>query len=128
MISFADEEGARFNTPTFGARALAGSLDVADVLDRRDDDGVALADAMRAAGVDPGRRRATRRRGSSGCAASSSCTSTRRRDLDAPVRRSVRRRLAARLRLQAELHGRADHAGHDAAATSAATRCCAPRG
>ena len=28
MISFADEEGARFNTPTFGSKALAGKLDV----------------------------------------------------------------------------------------------------
>ena len=54
MIAFADEEGARFNTPTFGSRALVGRLDVADVLARTDDDGVALADAMRAAGADPG--------------------------------------------------------------------------
>ena len=54
VIAFADEEGARFNTPTFGSRALAGRLDVADVLARTDDDGVTLADAMRAAGADPG--------------------------------------------------------------------------
>jgi N-carbamoyl-L-amino-acid hydrolase len=55
VIAFADEEGARFNTPTFGSRALTGRLDVADVLARRDDDGVVLGDAMRLAGVDPGR-------------------------------------------------------------------------
>jgi N-carbamoyl-L-amino-acid hydrolase len=55
VIAFADEEGARFNTPTFGSRALAGRLDVADVLGRTDDDGATLADAMRAAGADPGR-------------------------------------------------------------------------
>jgi N-carbamoyl-L-amino-acid hydrolase len=54
VIAFADEEGARFNTPTFGSRALTGRLDVADVLARRDDDGVVLGDAMRLAGVDPG--------------------------------------------------------------------------
>ena len=54
VIAFADEEGARFNTPTFGSRALTGRLDVADVVARVDDDGVALADAMRAAGADPG--------------------------------------------------------------------------
>ncbi len=53
VISFADEEGARFNTPTFGSRALTGVLDVADVLARTDADGVTLAEAMRAAGVDP---------------------------------------------------------------------------
>jgi hypothetical protein len=35
VISFADEEGARFNTPTFGSRALAGGSH-ADVLDRVD--------------------------------------------------------------------------------------------
>src|SRR5215217_303541 len=53
VLSFADEEGARFNTPTFGSRALVGRLDVADVLARRDDDGIVLGDAMRAAGADP---------------------------------------------------------------------------
>jgi N-carbamoyl-L-amino-acid hydrolase len=55
VLSFADEEGARFNTPTFGSRALAGRLDIAGVLARIDDDGVSLADAMRAAGADPER-------------------------------------------------------------------------
>jgi N-carbamoyl-L-amino-acid hydrolase len=54
VIAFADEEGARFNTPTFGSRALVGRLDVGDALARTDDDGIALADAMRAAGADPG--------------------------------------------------------------------------
>jgi beta-ureidopropionase / N-carbamoyl-L-amino-acid hydrolase len=53
VISFADEEGARFNTPVFGSRALVGRLDVDDVLDRVDDHGVTLADAMAGAGVDP---------------------------------------------------------------------------
>ena len=53
VVSFADEEGARFNTPTFGSRALTGILDVEDVVARRDDDGVSLADALRGAGVDP---------------------------------------------------------------------------
>ncbi len=28
VVSFADEEGARFNTPTFGSKALAGRLDL----------------------------------------------------------------------------------------------------
>ncbi|MGH2715686.1 MAG: allantoate amidohydrolase, partial [Thermoleophilaceae bacterium] len=52
VVSFADEEGARFNTPTFGSRALTGALDPS-VLERVDAGGVRLADAMRAAGVDP---------------------------------------------------------------------------
>ena len=67
MISFADEEGARFNTPTFGSRALVGRLDVDDALDRVDDDGVSLGDAMAAAGVDPDGLR--RRAGVAGAAA-----------------------------------------------------------
>ena len=54
VISFADEEGARFNTPTFGCKALAGRLDLPALLARRDEHGVALGEAMRAAGVDPG--------------------------------------------------------------------------
>ena len=53
VISFADEEGARFNTPTFGSRALVGRLDVDDAVARVDDHGVTLGDAMAAAGVDP---------------------------------------------------------------------------
>ena len=52
VISFADEEGARFNTPTFGSRALVGRLDVDDAVERVDEHGIALADAMADAGVD----------------------------------------------------------------------------
>ena len=54
VISFADEEGARFNTPTFGSKALTGVLDRA-VLTRTDEDGVALGVAMRADGLAPER-------------------------------------------------------------------------
>lgn len=111
VLCLADEEGARFNTPTFGSRALVGRLDVEAVLDRVDDDGVRLRDALALAGVDPaGLRRApewlSRLRGfvelhidqtlevaASGAAA------------------GVVSGLAARLRLEAELHGQADHAG-----------------
>ena len=53
VVSFADEEGGRYDTPTFGSRAMAGTLDVAAVLDRRDRDGVTLRDALGAAGLDP---------------------------------------------------------------------------
>ena len=55
VVSFADEEGARFNTPTFGSRALVGRLDVDDAVDRVDEHGATLGDAMAAAGVDPDR-------------------------------------------------------------------------
>jgi N-carbamoyl-L-amino-acid hydrolase len=111
VIAFADEEGARFNTPTFGSRALAGRLDVADVVARTDDDGVTLAAAMRAAGADPG-----------GLAEAQAWLERLRgfvelhidqtRDLDRlgePA--GAVRALASRTRLALAFAGRADHAG-----------------
>jgi beta-ureidopropionase / N-carbamoyl-L-amino-acid hydrolase len=110
VISFADEEGARFNTPTFGSRALTGSLDLT-VLDRRDDDGVRLADAMRAAGVDP-----------AGVGAAPEWLARLRGFLELHIDQTtelhragapagVVHGLASRMRLRAEIQGRADHAG-----------------
>lgn len=111
VVSFADEEGARFNTPTFGSRALVGRLDVADVLERRDPDGVRLADAMTSFGVAPERL------------ADAPEALGRLRGLlevhidqttelaDAGVAAGTVSRLAARLRLAVELVGAADHAG-----------------
>jgi beta-ureidopropionase / N-carbamoyl-L-amino-acid hydrolase len=55
VVAFADEEGGRFGVPTFGSRVLTGALDPADVLERADQDGVTVARAMAAAGVEPGR-------------------------------------------------------------------------
>ena len=126
VVSFADEEGARWNTPTFGSRALVGRLDLGDVLTRRDDDGVLLADAMRAAGVDP-----------DGVAGAPSWLARLRGFLELHIDQStdvaaagvpagVVSGLASRLRLQVELRGQADHAGttprdkrHDALAVAA---------
>ena len=126
VISFADEEGARFNTPTFGSRALVGRLDVDDALARMDDHGVTLGDAMAGAGVDP-----------AGLASASEWLERlagflelhidQTRDVAAAQRPAgMVTRLAARLRLQVELAGRADHAGttpreerHDALAAAA---------
>jgi len=110
VISFADEEGARFNTPTFGSRALTGVLDLG-VLDRLDRDGVRLADAMRAAGVDPaGIGRAPewlpRLRGFVELHIDQTTELER-----AGVPAGIVRGLASRMRLRAEIEGRADHAG-----------------
>jgi beta-ureidopropionase / N-carbamoyl-L-amino-acid hydrolase len=111
VLSFADEEGARFNTPTFGSKALAGRLDLEAVLDRRDDDGVSLRSAMDAAGVD----------GSAIAEAPAWLErlagfieihidqTTELARADEPV--GVVTSLAARTRLQVTLTGRADHAG-----------------
>jgi N-carbamoyl-L-amino-acid hydrolase len=110
VISFADEEGARFNTPTFGSRALTRVLDLG-VLDRVDGEGIRLSDAMRAAGVDP-----------DGIAAAPDWLPRLRGFVElhidqttelerAGVPAGVVRGLASRLRLRAEIEGRADHAG-----------------
>ena len=111
VISFADEEGARFNTPTFGSRALTGVLDVADVLGRADADGTTLAEAMRGAGVDP-----------DGLADAPAALERLRGFVELHIDQStdvdaagapfgVVGALAARRRLALELRGRADHAG-----------------
>jgi N-carbamoyl-L-amino-acid hydrolase len=54
VVAFADEEGGRFGVPTFGSRVLAGVLDPPDLLERADQDGVTVAEALAAAGIDPG--------------------------------------------------------------------------
>jgi N-carbamoyl-L-amino-acid hydrolase len=54
VVAFADEEGGRFGVPTFGSRVLAGTLDPAEVLQRVDEDGTSVAEALATAGVDPG--------------------------------------------------------------------------
>jgi N-carbamoyl-L-amino-acid hydrolase len=111
VLSFADEEGARFNTPTFGSKALAGKLDVASMIERRDSQGVALGEAIRADGLDP--------------AAIADATGWLPRlagfieihidqttDLArAGVPVGIVGSLASRRRLEVDLRGRADHAG-----------------
>jgi N-carbamoyl-L-amino-acid hydrolase len=110
VISFADEEGARFNTPTFGSRALAGRLDPA-TLARPDADGVPLREALAAAGVEPG-----------GMARAPEWRERLRGFIELHIDQSrdvfaanapfgVVSGLAARLRAVTEFHGRADHAG-----------------
>jgi beta-ureidopropionase / N-carbamoyl-L-amino-acid hydrolase len=111
VIAFADEEGARYNTPTFGSRALAGRLDVDDVLARVDDRGVSLSEAMRAAGVDPDGL-ATAPRWIERLRGLLELHIDQSRDvaqLAAPA--GVVRGLAARMRVEVDLRGAADHAG-----------------
>ena len=104
VIAFADEEGARFNTPTFGSRALAGRLDVADALARADDDGVALADAMARRRRRPGRAG----RGAVLAAAAARLRRAPHRPDAGPraPRRARRRRALARLAHAARAHVR----------------------
>jgi N-carbamoyl-L-amino-acid hydrolase len=111
VLSFADEEGARFNTPTFGSKALAGKLDVAGVIERRDDDGVSLGEAMLASGVDPARI-ADASRWMEKLAGFVEIHIDQTTDLArAGVPVGVVSSLASRRRLEVDLRGRADHAG-----------------
>jgi N-carbamoyl-L-amino-acid hydrolase len=51
VVAFVDEEGGRFGTPTLGSELLCGERDPADVLERTDQHGVTMREAMAAAGV-----------------------------------------------------------------------------
>jgi allantoate deiminase len=54
VVGFADEEGVRFQSTLLGSRAVAGTFDN-EVLKATDADGVSMADALRAFGLDPAR-------------------------------------------------------------------------
>jgi N-carbamoyl-L-amino-acid hydrolase len=60
VVAFADEEGARFNTPTFGSSLLTGRRTAADVRGRRDAAGTSVDAALRRARVDLARLRRVR--------------------------------------------------------------------
>jgi beta-ureidopropionase / N-carbamoyl-L-amino-acid hydrolase len=111
VLSFADEEGARWGTPTFGSRALAGRLEPDELLERRDADGITLAEALSSAGVDPaGIARAPEwRRRLRGFVEMHVDQTLELAESGTPV--GVVLGLAARMRVVAEVAGRADHAG-----------------
>ena len=54
VVGFSDEEGVRFGVPFLGSLALAGTFDDA-LLDRIDESGGTVRDAIRAFGLDPNR-------------------------------------------------------------------------
>ncbi|MGH3311013.1 MAG: M20/M25/M40 family metallo-hydrolase, partial [Streptomyces sp.] len=53
IVSFVDEEGARFGVACAGSRLLTGSLDPDKARDLSDTESTTMADAMEAAGHDP---------------------------------------------------------------------------
>jgi N-carbamoyl-L-amino-acid hydrolase len=53
VVVFTEEEGARFGVPCLGSRLLTGAVDPDRARALLDREGVSLADAMAAAGVDP---------------------------------------------------------------------------
>ncbi len=54
IVNFADEEGARFGIACAGSRLITGALDADRARGLRDADATSMAEAMRAAGLDPG--------------------------------------------------------------------------
>jgi beta-ureidopropionase / N-carbamoyl-L-amino-acid hydrolase len=54
LAAFTEEEGARFGVPCLGSRLMTGAVDPDAARALADDAGVTLAEAMRAAGYDPG--------------------------------------------------------------------------
>ena len=56
VIGFSEEEGVRFGVPFIGSRALIGDIDD-ELLARRDDAGISVAQAIEAFGLDPSRIR-----------------------------------------------------------------------
>ncbi|HEY6398878.1 MAG TPA: hydantoinase/carbamoylase family amidase, partial [Solirubrobacteraceae bacterium] len=111
VISFADEEGARFNTPTFGSKALVGTLDLDVVLRREDDDGETVAQAMRETGLDPDLLRQAPPWLSrlAGFFEVHIDQTTELARADSPI--GIVSSLASRMRIEAEVRGAADHAG-----------------
>jgi allantoate deiminase len=53
IVAFTDEEGVRFSFGMIGSRALAGKLTSEDLTSYKDENGVSIAEAMRAYGLDP---------------------------------------------------------------------------
>ncbi len=54
VVGFGDEEGVRFQSTLLGSRALAGAFDMS-LLDKRDDEGISMAQALHDFGLDPER-------------------------------------------------------------------------
>ena len=54
VAGFADEEGVRFQSTYLGSRGLAGTFDL-ELMNRRDADGISLAEALTSFGLDPAR-------------------------------------------------------------------------
>jgi allantoate deiminase len=52
-VAICEEEGSRFNTNFWGARAIADRIEPEEAMRVRDADGTTMADAMRSVGLDP---------------------------------------------------------------------------
>ena len=124
VVVFADEEGARFGVACVGSRLMTGALDPDRARALTDADGVPIADAMRAAGVDAndlGRDDDLLQR--IDCFVELHIEQGRALvDHDAAV--GIGAGIWPHGRWRFSLTGRADHAG-TTHSTTGATRCCA---
>src|SRR5581483_6091684 len=108
-VAICEEEGSRFNTNFWGARAIADRIEPDEATRVRDADGVTLADAMRGVGLDPAK-----------------VAQAVRRDLDTFVELHIEqgpilddagehvavvRTIAGTTHLEVTVRGEADHAG-----------------
>jgi len=108
-VAICEEEGSRFSTNFWGARAIADRLEPAEATKVRDADGVTLADAMQSVGLDP-----------------ASAAQAVRRDIDTFVELHIEqgpilddahehlgvvRTIAGTAHLEVTVRGQADHAG-----------------
>jgi N-carbamoyl-L-amino-acid hydrolase len=113
VVRFVDEEGARFGLACSGSRLMTGAAQPDDVLGLRDAQGIAYADAMRSAGLDPstaGRDdEALARVGAFVELHIEQGRALATPDHDAPV--GVATRIRPHGRWRVDLAGRADHAG-----------------
>ncbi|MEO3858926.1 allantoate amidohydrolase [Acrocarpospora sp. B8E8] len=113
IVSFSDEEGARFGMPCVGSRLLTGILPPERARGLTGDDGVTLAEVMRAQGRDPaalGRDRETLAR----VGVFVELHIEQGRALTAPV--GVAAAIWPHGRWRFDFHGTADHAGTTALA------------
>ena len=62
LVDWADEEGARFGRSLLGSSAFAGTLEIDDVKEFTDKDGIRLDDALKAMGVDLAQSHLAKRR------------------------------------------------------------------
>lgn len=110
IIAFADEEGLRFGTTYLGSSALAGAFDRGQ-LERTDESGTTMADAIRAFGGDPDQVTADRWTGGTllgYCEVHIEQGPVLER-LDAPV--GIVSAIAGQSRFRISLRGEAGHAG-----------------
>lgn len=61
IVSWTNEEGARFTPAMLGSAVFTGAMSVQTALDTRDAQGVTLADALRSVGIEPGAAPAPRK-------------------------------------------------------------------